>query len=326
MTRRAKPLAVLGADRSRGLRRHRASSRSLLVALGAVARHRRATRPSGSWITGVLLVDVAHVWSTAFVVYLDPRRVAAPAAALRADAGRRVRRRRRALRAGGAGAVLARARLPRGLSLRPPAVRLGDAVPRAQRRARSARPLARRRDDLRRDALSADRGGTRTCRASFAWMRAGDFVAGAADVARRRRRRRLPRAARGLRRARALPAGAPRPVVVGQAPRRRHHRGVLVRRHRRDEQRLRVHRHQRVHPRHARTWRSSTSTRATPRASRGAARRERAAARAGPRLVVFLVDAVGWSRTSRSCCGTARVWHDRELAVRRGFDIGELAR
>jgi hypothetical protein len=34
------------------------------------------TRPDGapewSWITGVLLVDVAHVWSTAFVVYLDP--------------------------------------------------------------------------------------------------------------------------------------------------------------------------------------------------------------------------------------------------------------
>jgi hypothetical protein len=28
--------------------------------------------PEWSWITGVLLVDVAHVWSTAFVVYLDP--------------------------------------------------------------------------------------------------------------------------------------------------------------------------------------------------------------------------------------------------------------
>src|SRR5262249_51908915 len=25
-----------------------------------------------SWITGVLLVDVAHVWSTAYIVYLDP--------------------------------------------------------------------------------------------------------------------------------------------------------------------------------------------------------------------------------------------------------------
>jgi hypothetical protein len=28
--------------------------------------------PEWTWITGVLLVDVAHVWSTGFVVYLDP--------------------------------------------------------------------------------------------------------------------------------------------------------------------------------------------------------------------------------------------------------------
>ena len=28
--------------------------------------------PEWSWIAGVLLVDVAHVWSTSFVVYLDP--------------------------------------------------------------------------------------------------------------------------------------------------------------------------------------------------------------------------------------------------------------
>ncbi|MEO8706590.1 MAG: hypothetical protein ABI867_41580 [Kofleriaceae bacterium] len=28
--------------------------------------------PEWTWITGVLLVDVAHVWSTIFVVYLDP--------------------------------------------------------------------------------------------------------------------------------------------------------------------------------------------------------------------------------------------------------------
>jgi len=31
-----------------------------------------AAAPEWTWITGVLLVDVAHVWSTAFVVYLDP--------------------------------------------------------------------------------------------------------------------------------------------------------------------------------------------------------------------------------------------------------------
>lgn len=30
------------------------------------------TEPEWSWIVGVLLVDVAHVWSTMFVVYLDP--------------------------------------------------------------------------------------------------------------------------------------------------------------------------------------------------------------------------------------------------------------
>lgn len=31
-----------------------------------------AATPEWSWLVGVLLVDVAHVWSTAFVVYLDP--------------------------------------------------------------------------------------------------------------------------------------------------------------------------------------------------------------------------------------------------------------
>jgi len=42
-----------------------------LVALGP-ALGASADAPEWSWITGVLLVDVAHVWSTAFVVYLDP--------------------------------------------------------------------------------------------------------------------------------------------------------------------------------------------------------------------------------------------------------------
>jgi hypothetical protein len=31
-----------------------------------------AMTPEWSWIVGVLLVDIAHVWSTAFVIYLDP--------------------------------------------------------------------------------------------------------------------------------------------------------------------------------------------------------------------------------------------------------------
>jgi len=43
---------------------------SLLLVL-AGPRHGTAS-PEWTWITGVLLVDVAHVWSTAFVVYLDP--------------------------------------------------------------------------------------------------------------------------------------------------------------------------------------------------------------------------------------------------------------
>ncbi|HEX4454329.1 MAG TPA: hypothetical protein VH143_25875 [Kofleriaceae bacterium] len=40
------------------------------IAVALALPYRDATR--WSWITGVLLVDVAHVWSTAFVVYLDP--------------------------------------------------------------------------------------------------------------------------------------------------------------------------------------------------------------------------------------------------------------
>jgi hypothetical protein len=43
----------------------------LLVALGPQL-GAGTESPEWSWITGVLLVDVAHVWSTAFVVYLDP--------------------------------------------------------------------------------------------------------------------------------------------------------------------------------------------------------------------------------------------------------------
>lgn len=43
----------------------------LLVALAPVLGIGKDT-PEWSWIVGVLLVDVAHVWSTSFVVYLDP--------------------------------------------------------------------------------------------------------------------------------------------------------------------------------------------------------------------------------------------------------------
>lgn len=43
-----------------------------LLLLAAGPRGPGADSPEWSWIAGVLLVDVAHVWSTAFVVYLDP--------------------------------------------------------------------------------------------------------------------------------------------------------------------------------------------------------------------------------------------------------------
>lgn len=48
---------------------------SAVVALGLFALAPAVTSsetPGWAWIGGVLLVDVAHVWSTAFVVYLDP--------------------------------------------------------------------------------------------------------------------------------------------------------------------------------------------------------------------------------------------------------------
>ena len=43
-----------------------------VIALGLVALAPSFASPDVSWIAGVILVDVAHVWSTAFVVYLDP--------------------------------------------------------------------------------------------------------------------------------------------------------------------------------------------------------------------------------------------------------------
>ena len=44
----------------------------LALALVVVGPSGQAASPEWTWITGVLLVDVAHVWSTAFIVYLDP--------------------------------------------------------------------------------------------------------------------------------------------------------------------------------------------------------------------------------------------------------------
>jgi hypothetical protein len=45
---------------------------ALVAAGSALGASDPAASPEWTWITGVLLVDVAHVWSTAFVVYLDP--------------------------------------------------------------------------------------------------------------------------------------------------------------------------------------------------------------------------------------------------------------
>jgi hypothetical protein len=44
----------------------------MALALIWLGPHGAGDAPEWSWFTGVLLVDVAHVWSTAFVVYLDP--------------------------------------------------------------------------------------------------------------------------------------------------------------------------------------------------------------------------------------------------------------
>jgi hypothetical protein len=44
----------------------------VLVALAPLLGIGASDSPEWSWIVGVLLVDVAHVWSTTFVVYLDP--------------------------------------------------------------------------------------------------------------------------------------------------------------------------------------------------------------------------------------------------------------
>jgi hypothetical protein len=45
---------------------------AVALALVFLAPRYGQAEPEWSWIVGVLLVDVAHVWSTAFVVYLDP--------------------------------------------------------------------------------------------------------------------------------------------------------------------------------------------------------------------------------------------------------------
>lgn len=45
---------------------------ALALAFGGLGPRSGAAEPAWSWVVGVLLVDVAHVWSTAFVVYLDP--------------------------------------------------------------------------------------------------------------------------------------------------------------------------------------------------------------------------------------------------------------
>ncbi|MDQ3368360.1 MAG: hypothetical protein M3680_23280 [Myxococcota bacterium] len=42
------------------------------LALALLGPYYGTSEPEWSWLVGVLLVDVAHVWSTAFVVYLDP--------------------------------------------------------------------------------------------------------------------------------------------------------------------------------------------------------------------------------------------------------------
>lgn len=45
---------------------------AVALALVLAGPRQGTAEPEWSWLAGVLLIDVAHVWSTAFVVYLDP--------------------------------------------------------------------------------------------------------------------------------------------------------------------------------------------------------------------------------------------------------------
>jgi hypothetical protein len=45
---------------------------SLLLLFAGPSSGTKADSPEWSWVVGVLLVDVAHVWSTAFIIYFDP--------------------------------------------------------------------------------------------------------------------------------------------------------------------------------------------------------------------------------------------------------------
>jgi len=134
-TRRARtrllPLALLAPRRPPPLRRPAVAS-LLLLAAGARSGHLDGDLPIVLWLPLVLGVDVAHVWSTGWRVYADPRNSTA-ARALPRGAGSRLRRRRspphrRVPR------LLARPRLPRDVPLRAPAVRLGRPLPAQGRR------------------------------------------------------------------------------------------------------------------------------------------------------------------------------------------------
>ena len=184
------------------------------------------------------------------------------------------------------------------------------------------RPLARRRDDLRRDALSADL----VARASAARLLVDEATATSsaacrawvADARASSTRRCSPRTSCARV---AVPARA---GVVGQAPRRRDDRGVLVRRHRRDEHATTRSRSRTCSSTASRTWCSCTSTRARPRAS---APRRQSSARLltqGAASLVFLVDAVARRVRRGDDVGQGALARPR-VAVRRRLDVGGVA-
>ena len=153
----------LGGHKTPGCSRETSISRSfsevrlsslLLLAVGWQLGILNDESPDWTWISAVLLIDVAHVWSTSLSRLFRYRGIQAAVLALSAGAGFWLRGRRGVVFRRRAD-VLAGARDRRGVSFCPAAVRLGCAVSAEARRNRNVDVVDRCRGDLSRDDLSA---------------------------------------------------------------------------------------------------------------------------------------------------------------------------